>query len=100
MSPTDISNIRSGARIDTGRNDRSSDSSDTSSTPVSAAVSDSVELTGTAQLLASFQTDLASIDAVDMAKVESIRQAIAQGTYQIDPQKIADSLLSLEGELA
>lgn len=100
MSPTDISNIRSGARIDTGRNDRSSDSSNTSSTPVSTAVSDSVELTGTAQLLASFQADLSSIDAVDMAKVEAIRQAIAQGTYQIDPQKIADSLLSLEGELA
>jgi negative regulator of flagellin synthesis FlgM len=67
---------------------------------VSAAVSDSVELTGTAQLLASFQTDLSSIDTVDMAKVDAIRQAIAQGTYQIDPQKIADSLLSLEGELA
>ena len=100
MSPTDISNIRSGARIDTGRNARSSDSSNTSSTPVSTAVSDSVELTGTAQLLASFQADLSSIDAVDMAKVEAIRQAIAQGTYQIDPQKIADSLLSLEGELA
>lgn len=99
MSPTDITNIRSGARIDTGRNDRSSDSSNTSSAPVSAAVSDSVELTGTAQLLASFQTDLSSIDAVDMVKVEAIRQAIAQGTYQIDPQKIADSLLSLEGEL-
>jgi flagellar biosynthesis anti-sigma factor FlgM len=46
------------------------------------------------------QDELASIDAVDMGKVDEIRQAISNGNYKIDTQKIAESLLTLESELA
>lgn len=100
MSATDISGIRSGGRIETERKDTSSDASSASVDSSSRSVSDTVELSTAAQQLASLQYDLASIDAVDMGKVDEIKQAISNGSYKIDTQKIADSLLALEDELA
>ncbi len=100
MSTTDISGIKSSGGVETGRKDKSSD---TSSAPVdssSRAISDSVEFSSAAQQLSSLQDELASIDAVDMGKVDEIRQAISNGNYKIDTQKIAESLLTLESELA
>ena len=100
MSTTDISGIRSGGRIETERKDKSSDASSASIDSSSRTVSDTVELSTAAQQLASLQDDLASIGAVDMGKVDEIKQAISNGSYKIDTQKIADSLLALEGEFA
>lgn len=100
MSTTDISGIRSDGRIETERKDKSSDASSASIDSSSRTVSDTVELSTAAQQLASLQDDLASIDAVDMGKVDEIKQAISNGSYKIDTQKIADSLLALEGEFA
>ena len=100
MSTTDISGIRSGGRMETERKDKSSDASSASIDSSSRAVSDTVELSTAAQQLASLQDDLASIGAIDMGKVDEIKQAISNGSYKIDTQKIADSLLALEGEFA
>ena len=100
MSTTDISGIRSGGRIEAERKDKSSDPSSESVNSSSRAISDSVEFSATAQQLSSLQDELASISAVDMGKVDEIRQAISNGSYKIDAQKIADSLLALEGEFA
>lgn len=33
---------------------------------------------------------------VDMAKVESVRAAIAEGRYTVDPKAIADKMLALD----
>ena len=100
MSTSDISGIRSGGRIETERKDKSSDTSSASVDSPARAVSDSVEFSTTAQQLSSLQDDLASIDTVDMGKVDEIRRAISNGSYKIDAQKIAESLLALEGEFA
>lgn len=100
MSTTDISGIRSGGRIETERKDKSSDTSSESVNSSARAISDSVEFSAAAQQLSSLQDELASISAVDMGKVDEIRQAISNGSYKIDAQKIADSLLALEGEFA
>jgi negative regulator of flagellin synthesis FlgM len=100
MSTTDISGIRSGGRIETERKDKSSDTSSESVSSSSRAISDSVEFSAVAQQLSSLQDELASVSAVDMGKVDEIRQAISNGSYKIDAQKIADSLLALEGEFA
>lgn len=100
MSTTDVSGIRSGGRIETDRKEKSSDTSSSSVESSSRTVSDSVEFSAAAQQLSSLQDELASIDAVDMGKVDEIRLAISNGSYQIDTQKIADSLLALEGEFA
>ena len=100
MSATDITGIRSGGRIETERKDKSSDTSSESVNSSSRAISDSVELSTAAQQLSSLQDELATIATVDMGKVDEIRQAISNGSYKIDAQKIADSLLALEGEFA
>lgn len=100
MSTTDISGIRSGGRIETERKDKSSDTSSASVDSSSRAISDSVEFSAAAQQLASLQDELAAIDTVDMGKVDEIRQAISNGSYKIDAQAIAESLLTLERELS
>ena len=100
MSTTDVSGIRSGGRIETDRKEKSSDNSSSSVESSSRTVSDSVEFSTAAKQLSSLQDELASIDAVDMGKVDEIRQAISNGSYKIDTQKIAESLLALEGEFA
>ncbi len=36
---------------------------------------------------------------VDMAKVNAVRSAMAQGSYKVNPEAIADKLLSNAGEM-
>ena len=97
MTTTDVSVIRSGGRIETDRRDKSSDASN-SSEKSARVVADSVQFSSTAQQLAALQEELSSIDSVDMAKVEEIREAISNGSYRVDTQQIAESLLALESE--
>ncbi|MGA0054700.1 MAG: flagellar biosynthesis anti-sigma factor FlgM, partial [Steroidobacteraceae bacterium] len=35
-------------------------------------------------------------DVVDMAKVERLRAAVADGSYRVDSQKVADQLVRFE----
>ena len=100
MSTTDVSGIRSGGRVETERKDKSADTSASPVDNASRAVSDAVEFSAAAQQLSSLKEELASLDSVDMVKVDEIRQAISNGSYKIDTQKIAESLLALEGEFA
>ena len=100
MSTTDISGIRSGGRMETERKGNSSDALSSSVDSSPRAVNDAVEFSTAAKQLASLKQELATIDAVDMSKVDEIRQAISSGSYEIDTQKIAESLLALEDELA
>ena len=100
MSPTDISSIKSGARVDVERKDKSSDASASSLQSSAPGIKDSVELTGAVGQIASLQEEIASITSVDMGKVTEIRDAIAHGRYKIDARSIAQSLLALEADLA
>ena len=64
-----------------------------------SSTSDSVKLTASAQSL----HDIAKAGGgqeVNTHRVEQIRQALASGTYQINPGHIADRLMSLEGQLS
>lgn len=59
---------------------------------------DQVQLTDSA--LALQQAARASDGAmVDQKKVEAIRQALVDGSYQINPDRIAERMLSLEQQL-
>ena len=98
MSTSDISGIPSGGKLGAERKDKFTDASSSPVDSSSRVVSDSVEFSAAAQQLTSLQDELASISAVDMGKVDEIRQAISNGSYKIDTQKIADSLLALESE--
>ena len=72
-----------------------------SSQPVAALVAaDSVRLTGEAEGLQALERQLgATPAAVDVARVNDVRAAIADGSYRIDPQQIADRMIALDRAL-
>jgi negative regulator of flagellin synthesis FlgM len=55
-----------------------------------------VELTDEARQLLRLEEKLAQFPAVDSQRVEAIRQAIADGSYRIDADLIAERLLATE----
>jgi negative regulator of flagellin synthesis FlgM len=64
-----------------------------------ATGSGEVHITDTATQLASLEQTLRDSPSVDSLRVESMRQAIEQGTYQVQPQHIATQLLQIEHAL-
>lgn len=61
---------------------------------------DTVSLTDTSAQLRSLENTLAELPVVDTQRVESIKQAIADGSYQVNTQNVADKLIDLEQGLA
>jgi negative regulator of flagellin synthesis FlgM len=61
--------------------------------------SDQLSLTTSAQLLKELNEAVAATPEVDSSRVQAIKQAIAEGTYQVDAGRIADQLLKLEDQL-
>jgi len=59
-----------------------------------AAVTDSAEIGQTQSLLETINATAGAVQDVNQSQVAEIRAAIANGTYQIDPQKIAKQLLN------
>ena len=68
--------------------------------PTHGTGKDTVSLTGTAQHLRSLEQSLASQPVVNTQRVEATRQAIENGSYQIDPNRIANKMISLERALS
>ncbi len=66
---------------------------------ISSSSSDRVSLTGEARQLRELEATLASQPVVDSQRVAAVRNAIDDGTFKIDPQRIADKLMSLEEAL-
>lgn len=68
--------------------------------PAAAATpTDTVSLTDTAARLRELEAALAGAPDVDSARVEALRQAIAEGKYTIDSVHVADKLVALERDL-
>jgi negative regulator of flagellin synthesis FlgM len=55
-----------------------------------------VQITPAAQLLANVEQQLANTPEVDQGRVDAIRQALSNGTYQIDSSRVADGLLAAQ----
>lgn len=71
-----------------------------SAAPVSApTATDTVRLTGDAVSLHQLDKTLAGIPEVDQGRVAAIKQALAEGRYQLDPAAIADRLGHFEWQL-
>lgn len=62
-------------------------------TSVQANPQDSVELSSTAQELNRLRQELQNLPEVDEARVEEIRQQISDGSYSVDPAKIASQII-------
>lgn len=67
------------------------------SAPRSAA--DHVELSHSARSLQALAHEIADLPAVDAARVDSIRSAISEGRYHVDPVRLAQKFLEFEGDL-
>lgn len=71
------------------------------SQPVAAApAADSLRLTGEATGLAqAVEREVGMPASFDVEKINAIRAAISGGTYEVNPQEIANRLLALERQL-
>lgn len=85
------------ARVKSGEADGKSASARTRESAVS---SDSVRLTDDAKLLQQAERAAAEAPDVDERKVAQIKQAVADGTYQVDPKAIAAKLARMEWDLS
>lgn len=100
MSPIDTSGIKTSLRIDPERQDTRVRGGE-SALPDSGSTkpADSVQLTDTAARLSGLQAEVAAASGVDIERVDAIRQQIADGSYQVDADRIADALITIEQEL-
>ncbi len=64
----------------------------------SAGADDRVQLTDSAKAMQEAARTHNGAE-VDTKKVEQLRQALANGSYKVDPGRIADRMLSLEDQL-
>ncbi|ASI97114.1 flagellar biosynthesis anti-sigma factor FlgM [Vibrio rotiferianus] len=97
-----IDNIRSGQIMTTtSRSPARSDSSTTTSTESkkSTVAQDAVSLSKQGKAVSQMHQDLAASPAYDSAKVAAIKDAIANGSYKVDPEKLADNMIKFENEL-
>lgn len=60
---------------------------------------DTVSLTDTAARLRELENSLAKLPVVDSQRVESIQQAIANGSYEVDSGRVAEKMLRFERDL-
>lgn len=64
-----------------------------------AVGTDSASFTNDAVQLSRLESSIAQIPVADHARVAQVRQAIADGTYPVDAQKIAAKMARMEWDL-
>ena len=69
-------------------------------TPAGPAASDTVTVTQQAERLQQLEQTLADAPAIDEQRVAEIRQALANGQYRVDADRIAEKLMKLEQGLS
>ncbi len=65
----------------------------------SGNAADSVSLTGEARQLQALEARIASEPVVDTQRVQAVRTAVEDGTFSVNPERIADKMMSLEQAL-
>ena len=63
------------------------------------AAADKISLTDTFSRLQKLEQRLADLPVVDGQRVEALKKAIAEGSYKVDAERVAQELLALEGTL-
>lgn len=101
-----IDNIRSGQSLAT--NTRATARSDTQSkTPLAqqeartsqTSQQDAVSLSAQGKAIGGVQSDFSATPSFDSAKVAAIKEAIANGSYVVDADKLAENMIRFEKEL-
>lgn len=91
FDPRQISSARKG-ETEAVRNETRSETGKTGA----ATRSDTVELSGTAELVRAAAHRLAAGAPVNEARVQEVKQAIADGSYTVDPVRIAHKLIDAD----
>ncbi len=100
--PHDISGINSNKSSQLGdRNVTQVKKSDdaaksTKSSTSTATAGDKVTLTDTAAKLKALELGLANQPAVDDNKVKDVQTSLQNGSYKMDPERIADKMINFE----
>ncbi|MHB1215879.1 MAG: flagellar biosynthesis anti-sigma factor FlgM [Thiobacillus sp.] len=58
-----------------------------------AGGSDSLTLTESSTRIRSLESQLASVDVTDVGKVEAVKAALADGSFSVDAEVVADRLI-------
>lgn len=64
-----------------------------------SSVSDTVSLSDGARQLGKLEPTSIPAPVIDTERVEQVKQALADGSYNVDPEKIADKLMQFESML-
>lgn len=64
------------------------------STPAASSSSSEVDLSSVAAKLQEVERALSNVPVVDADRVAEIKQAMAEGRFKVDSNKVADSLIS------
>lgn len=99
-----IDNIRSGqSLVTTNRSPARSDTNTASSTSSAArsqsSQQDAVSLSTQGKAIGEMHSEMAATPSFDTAKVAAIKEAIANGSYVVDAEKLADNMIKFEKEL-
>ncbi|PSU32131.1 flagellar biosynthesis anti-sigma factor FlgM [Photobacterium lutimaris] len=97
-----INNIRTNQPMTTGGNVSHTETSKgkpAAEAKTSATDSDSVSLSSQGQSVGQIHQQLATQEAFDTEKVNAIKEAIANGSYVIDADKLAANMIKLEDDL-
>lgn len=87
------------ARVTAGSGVRALPGSTTGPGQEPAAADASVKLTHASRNLTALAGSLRAMPAVDELRVAAVKQRLQDGTYEIDPQRVADRLLRLDSDL-
>jgi negative regulator of flagellin synthesis FlgM len=94
IRPADTAGTR---RTDAGK--RAGSSSAGSSGASAPTATDQVNLTRSGVLLSKLEEIVNNAPAMDVDRVRTIKDALASGSYEIDDQRVADSMLRFDREL-
>jgi negative regulator of flagellin synthesis FlgM len=101
--PTKVTGANNGTTAPVGNGQAVRRPQDTSvsegSSPAAPKPSPSVSITDSARQLAALEQAVNSAPVVNSAKVAKIGKAVDDGSYTVDPEKVADKLMQMEQSL-
>lgn len=98
---TGLSSVNAGARSKANSNLASAGNAAAGKQPATSAPApaETVKFSSAAQMLSKLEEQLPQLPDTDEDRIASIKQAIADGTFSVNPERIATKLTSLEDQL-
>ena len=92
IASTDLKTSSEGSQVTVARTEPTVSQQETGK----SSTSETVTLTDTAQQLRSLENKLSALPTVDIQRVENVKKALAEGSYEFDSNRAAEKFLQLE----